>query len=186
MTRILSSRIRLGIALILVSSFLVSCSTQANSRYFGKNIVPQNNVLRYISGSEPESLDPQIGTGQPEARIYIALYDGLVEFHPKTMEPIPGVAESWKTSPDGTEYLFKLRKNAKNMAQTIFHNKRTKPLLWSPFHLGSLVFCFYEVGDELVKTANGISLKGWIHENAHIHQLLAVDNINSLAFVRHA
>ena len=113
MTRILSGRVRLGIALVVVSSFLVSCSTQANSRYFGKNLVPQNNVLRYISGSEPESLDPQIGTGQPEARIYIALYDGLVEFHPKTMEPIPGIAESWETSSDGTEYLFKLRKDAK-------------------------------------------------------------------------
>lgn len=113
MTRILSGRVRLGIALALVSSFLVSCSTEANSRYFGKNIVPKNNVMRYISGSEPESLDPQVGTGQPEARIYIALYDGLVEFHPKTMEPIPGVAESWEVSPDGTEYLFKLRKNAK-------------------------------------------------------------------------
>ena len=113
MTRILSGRVRLGIALVVVSSFLASCSTQANSRYFGKNIVPQNNVLRYISGSEPESLDPHVGTGQPEARIYIALYDGLVEFHPKTMEPIPSIAKSWKISPDGTEYLFKLREDAK-------------------------------------------------------------------------
>ncbi|NNE98761.1 MAG: peptide ABC transporter substrate-binding protein, partial [Pyrinomonadaceae bacterium] len=113
MTRILSSRVRLGIALVVVSSFFVSCSTQANSRYFGKNIVPENNVLRYISGSEPESLDPHVGTGQPEARIYIALYDGLVEFHPKTMEPIPSIATSWKVSPDATEYIFKLRKDAR-------------------------------------------------------------------------
>ncbi len=46
-------------------------------------------------------------------RILIALYDGLVEYDPKTMEPIPSIAESWELSPDGTEYPFHLRHNAK-------------------------------------------------------------------------
>jgi oligopeptide transport system substrate-binding protein len=69
--------------------------------------------MRYVSGSEPESLDTQFVTGQPEARIMMALYDGLVEYHPKTMEPIPAIAESWEVGTDGTEYLFHLRKNAK-------------------------------------------------------------------------
>ena len=113
MTRLLSGRFQLGIALIVVSSFFVSCTTKASNQYFGEIKIPNDNVLRYISGSEPESLDPHVGTGQPEARIYIALYDGLVEFHPKTMNPIPAIAESWEVSPDGTEYIFKLRKNAK-------------------------------------------------------------------------
>lgn len=111
--RIISSQTGLGVVLVVLCSFLVSCTTSTNNQYFGRNVVPQDNVMRYISGSEPESLDPQIGTGQPEARIYIALYDGLVEFHPKTMEPIPSIAKSWEVSNDGTEYLFKLRKDAK-------------------------------------------------------------------------
>lgn len=111
--RIISSQTRLGVVLVVLCSFLVGCKTSTNNQYFGRNVVPQDNVMRYISGSEPESLDPQIGTGQPEARIYIALYDGLVEFHPKTMEPIPSIAKSWEVSNDGTEYLFKLRKDAK-------------------------------------------------------------------------
>ena len=42
----------------------------------------------------------------------MALYDGLVEYDPKTMDPIPGIAESWEISQDGTEFLFRLRKNA--------------------------------------------------------------------------
>jgi oligopeptide transport system substrate-binding protein len=66
-----------------------------------------------VSGSEPESLDPQFVTGQPEARIMLAIYEGLVEYHPITMEPIPAIAESWELGEDGTEYLFHLRKNAK-------------------------------------------------------------------------
>src|SRR3989440_626145 len=69
--------------------------------------------LRYITGPEPESLDPQIGTGQPEARIYMALYEGLVEYHPKTMEPIPAIAERWDVNPDFSVYTFYLRHNAR-------------------------------------------------------------------------
>src|SRR5947209_14550164 len=73
--------------------------------YFGKTDPPKGNMLRYITGPEPESLDPQIGTGQPEARIYMALYEGLVEYHPKTMEPIPAIAESWDVSTDFSVYI---------------------------------------------------------------------------------
>lgn len=113
MTHISFNQFRSILVIVVLSSFLGGCLTSANSRYFGKTQPPKDNVLRYISGSEPESLDPQFGTGQPEARIYMALYDGLVEYHPKTMEPIPAIAESWEVGTDGTEYLFHLRKNAK-------------------------------------------------------------------------
>jgi oligopeptide transport system substrate-binding protein len=83
------------------------------NEFFGKVKPPPGQTLRYITGSEPESLDPQMSSGQPEARLDIALYEGLVEYHPKTMEPIPGVAESWKSNSSVTEFVFHLRKNAK-------------------------------------------------------------------------
>ena len=79
------SKVQLGIALVVLSSFLASCATQANSKYFGQTAAPEGQVLRYVSGSEPESLDPQVPTGQPEARVLMAFYDGLVEYEPKTM-----------------------------------------------------------------------------------------------------
>ncbi|MBX7171777.1 MAG: peptide ABC transporter substrate-binding protein [Pyrinomonadaceae bacterium] len=113
MARISFSRTRLGIALLTLSLIISSCQSSAKNRYYGKTEAPTDNVMRYISGSEPESLDPQVANGQPEARLYMAIYDGLVEYHPKTMEPIPGIAETWEISKDGTEYLFHLRKNAK-------------------------------------------------------------------------
>lgn len=113
MTKVRFIEFRSILAIVVLSSFLISCSTQATSRYFGKTVAPSDNTLRYITGSEPESLDPQFVTGQPEARIMMAIYDGLVEYHPKTMEPIPAIAESWELSNDGTEYIFHLRKNAK-------------------------------------------------------------------------
>ena len=113
MTHISFNQFRSILVIVVLSSFVAGCMTSAKSQYFGQTQPPKDNVLRYISGSEPESLDPQIGTGQPDARIYGALYDGLVEYHPKTMEPIPAIAESWEVGTDGTEYLFHLRKTAK-------------------------------------------------------------------------
>lgn len=113
MTRISFIQFRSILAIVVLSSFLISCSTQATSKYFGQTAVPSDNIMRYTTGSEPESLDPQFVTGQPEARIMMSIYDGLVEYHPKTMEPIPAIAESWELNEDGTEYIFHLRKTAK-------------------------------------------------------------------------
>jgi oligopeptide transport system substrate-binding protein len=102
-------------AICLAVAFLVaSCSTSAsNKQFWGVVKPPGKNVLRYVSGSEPESLDPHLTTAQPDARIQLALFDGLVEYHPKTMEPIPAIAERWENNKDNTEYTFHLRKNAR-------------------------------------------------------------------------
>jgi ABC-type oligopeptide transport system substrate-binding subunit len=43
----------------------------------------------------------------------MALYDGLVEYDPKTMEPIPSIAERWVVNEDATEFVFFLRHTAK-------------------------------------------------------------------------
>jgi oligopeptide transport system substrate-binding protein len=113
MARFRTSRTRLSVAFVVLSLIISSCSSSANNRFYGKTNAPNENVMKYISGSEPESLDTQVPTGQPEARVLMAIYDGLLEYHPKTMEPIPAIAESWEIGKDGTEYLFNLRKNAK-------------------------------------------------------------------------
>ena len=107
------SESRAAAAIILLSLIITGCSTQATTKYWGKVNVPGDNVLRYITGSEPESLDPAFVTGQPEARILIGLYDRLVEYHPKTMAPIPAMATHWEQNEDGTVYTFHLRENGK-------------------------------------------------------------------------
>jgi oligopeptide transport system substrate-binding protein len=106
-----STRLLCAITLPLTLS---ACTlTSADSPFFGTTNPPKDDVLRYVTGPEPESLDPHIGSGQPEARIYIALYQGLVEYHPKTMLPIPAIAESWDTNKDSSVFTFHLRKNAR-------------------------------------------------------------------------
>ena len=97
----------------VLALLLSSCSSSAKNKYWGRTVAPTENVFKYVTGSEPESLDPAIPNGQPEARILMALYDGLIEYHPVTMEPIPALAESWEIKEGGTEYIFHLRKNGK-------------------------------------------------------------------------
>jgi oligopeptide transport system substrate-binding protein len=100
------------LAALTFSTF--SCSVGSNSEvFFGRTVPPQQNIFRYVTGDEPESLDPVVSTGQPEARIYMALYEGLVEYHPKTLEPTPALAERWDTNNDSSEFTFHLRHNGR-------------------------------------------------------------------------
>ncbi|MEK6283560.1 MAG: peptide ABC transporter substrate-binding protein [Acidobacteriota bacterium] len=92
----------------------ISCRALAtNEEFFGKTTPPEQNIFRYVNGGEPESLDPPLSSGQPDARIYMALYEGLVEYHPKSLKAIPAIAERWDINNDYSEFVFHLRKNAR-------------------------------------------------------------------------
>jgi len=110
----LNNQFPLAAFLLGIAVVLAGCAVAAkNEVFFGKTVPPQRNILRYVTGDEPESLDPPISTGQPEARIYMALFEGLVEYHPKTMEPMPAIAERWEANNDYSELVFHLRRNAR-------------------------------------------------------------------------
>lgn len=110
----LANKVRLGLLLAALALVVAGCAASAkNEAFFGKTVPPERNILRYITGDEPESLDPPVSTGQPEARIYMALFEGLVEYAPKTMKPIPAIAERWDTNNDSSEFVFHLRRNAR-------------------------------------------------------------------------
>lgn len=68
--------------------------------------------LVFLNGSEPETLDPALITGQPEGRLANALFEGLTSFD-ATGQPVPGVAERWEISDDKRTYTFHLRRDAR-------------------------------------------------------------------------
>jgi oligopeptide transport system substrate-binding protein len=80
----------------------------------------QTNVERGISeqvlyigiGSEPEGLDPHLVSGVTEHYVLLSLFEGLTTVDPKTLEILPGVAESWTISDDGLSYTFHLDSEA--------------------------------------------------------------------------
>lgn len=107
--KILASSLALCVACVSLA-----CRVDAiDDGYFGEVDPPSKQVLRYVSGAEPESLDPQIPTGQAEQRILMAFFDGLVEYDPRTMNPIPAIAESWQANADSSAFVFRLRKDAR-------------------------------------------------------------------------
>jgi oligopeptide transport system substrate-binding protein len=103
----------LSLVLVVVAVLASACSSGGRGQYFGKTDPPDGQVLRYISGPEPESLDPQIATGQPEGRIHMALFDGLTEYDPRTAAPIPSLAGRWEIGRNNTEFTFHLRTDAR-------------------------------------------------------------------------
>src|SRR5207249_10393076 len=100
-------------AIVGLALLTAGCTVSAKSEFFGKTAPPHDNVRRYVSGSEPQALDPQIPTSQPDARICMALYSGLTEYDPKTTEPIPELAERWESNKDSSEFVFHLRHGAR-------------------------------------------------------------------------
>ena len=98
-----------GTIAAVIASGAVACTVSSESPYFGSVDPPEGQQLRYVSGSEPESLDPPQSSGQPEARIHLALFDALTEFHPQTSQAFPSMAERWEALRDNTEYVFHLR-----------------------------------------------------------------------------
>jgi len=106
---------RFATLLIILGCLIAAgCLASAgNNSFFGKTDPPSENVLRYVSGSEPESLDPQIPNNQNEARISLALFEGLAEYDPKTSEPIPALAERWEVNKDWSEVVFYLRRDGR-------------------------------------------------------------------------
>jgi oligopeptide transport system substrate-binding protein len=113
----ISGKFRQIVGLVLLAALAgatFSCTVaSSNEEFFGKTTPPARNILRYVNADEPETLDPTISNGQPEARLYMALYEGLVEYHPKTLAPEPALAERWKVNNDSSEFTFYLRRNGR-------------------------------------------------------------------------
>ena len=93
---------------LLVASLLLSAAATVSAVPPDASSLPVVIVLR----SQQISLDPLHSYSATEAQLYTALYEGLVSYDPRTLEPLPAVAERWKISAGGTHYRFFLRADA--------------------------------------------------------------------------
>ena len=73
----------------------------------------QEFIIAVDMGEEPFTFNPQKSTNVDSAQLFTALFEGLVTYHPSTLQPIPGVAEQLIPSSDGKTWTFKIRKNAR-------------------------------------------------------------------------
>jgi oligopeptide transport system substrate-binding protein len=102
---------------VLVASFLLSSCTQLRrptpEPYFARTAPPHEQEFRWSNGQLPKSLDPAAASAPPETDLVRAVYEGLTDLDPKTLEAVPGAAVSWASDPEYRTWTFKLRKDAK-------------------------------------------------------------------------
>lgn len=69
----------------------------------------------YVVVLGPSSIEwnPLYTYSTTEAQLYTAVYEGLVVYDPRTLQPRPGVASRWSISEDKRSYTFHLRKDAR-------------------------------------------------------------------------
>src|SRR5688572_180386 len=68
--------------------------------------------IRIAEVTPPKNIFPQAITNQIEGLIAGQIHEGLVRLNPKTLEPVPGLAEKWEISADGKTITFHLRQGA--------------------------------------------------------------------------
>src|SRR5215510_14871182 len=74
--------------------------------------VPRDVVVVGME-AEPPGLDPGQALGLHTLRVTAELFETLAATRPDSTEVIPGLAESWTTSPDGMVWSFKLRRGVR-------------------------------------------------------------------------
>ena len=104
----------MAVCLLTLALILAGCfSGETPSPYYGKIVVPRSQEFRWSDGGLPQTFDPAFAAAAPDTDVVRALFEGLTEYDPKTLRPVPAVAKRWESSADGRVWTFYLRDDAK-------------------------------------------------------------------------
>ena len=70
-------------------------------------------MLRIGWSQDAKTLNPFVGVNEEEYTVWALNWELLLNFDPETLEPSPGIAESWEISEDGKTVTFDLIQGAK-------------------------------------------------------------------------
>ncbi len=111
------TRTPLALALLVAVAALVAAgcgggsSSDNNSGSAGSGELAANQTITLAWGAEPPSLDPGLATDTTSSNVLLNIMDPLVKLDPKTLKPVPNLAESWDVN--GANVTFHLRKDGK-------------------------------------------------------------------------
>lgn len=89
------------------------CFNEEPSTYYGKIVPPRAQEFRWSDGGLPQTFDPAFAAAPPDTDAVRALFEGLTDYDPQTLAPVPAVATRWESSHDGKVWTFYLRDNAR-------------------------------------------------------------------------
>jgi oligopeptide transport system substrate-binding protein len=100
--------------LLILSLTHTGCfSTTEPSTYYGKIVTPKAQEFRWSNGGLPQTFDPAFAAAPPDTDAVRALFEGLTDYDPQTLAPVPAVATRWESSNDQRVWTFYLRDNAR-------------------------------------------------------------------------
>ena len=109
------ARARLWLSVALsVSLLLGGCfSEQRGERFYGRVVVPASQEFRWSDGGLPKVFDPARAAAPPDTDAVRALYEGLTDYEPGTLRPVPAAASRWESDDGGRRWTFHLRPDAR-------------------------------------------------------------------------
>jgi oligopeptide transport system substrate-binding protein len=108
-------RVRLWLSLAVSASLLLGgCfREQKGERFYGRVVVPSSQELSWSDGGLPKVFDPARAAAPPDTDAVRALYEGLTDYEPGTLQPVPAVASRWEAGEGGRRWTFHLREDAR-------------------------------------------------------------------------
>lgn len=103
-------------ALLLLALSLTpsACFTdQSSDTFYGSVVVPREQKFRWIDGTLPQTFDPAFAAAPPDTDLVRAIFEGLTDYDPQSLTPVPAVAKRWESANEGRTWTFYLREDAR-------------------------------------------------------------------------
>ncbi|MDQ3061866.1 MAG: ABC transporter substrate-binding protein, partial [Acidobacteriota bacterium] len=112
----ISASICVSLWLIAFLLFSVACNQLEKPKpepFYAETAPPQKKEFRWSNGKMPKSFDPALASAPPETDVVRAIYEGLTDTDPKTLNAVSAIAVDWKSTDDFKTWTFNLRRDAK-------------------------------------------------------------------------
>jgi len=112
----ISVSIYVNLWLIAFLLFSVACNQLEKPKpepFYAETAPPQKKEFRWSNGKMPKSFDPALASAPPETDVIRAIYEGLTDTDPKTLNTVASIAVDWKSTDDFKTWTFNLRRDAK-------------------------------------------------------------------------
>lgn len=81
--------------------------------YYGRIVPPRAQEFHWSDGGLPQTFDPAFAAAPPDTDLVRAIFEGLTDYDPQTLAPVPAVATRWEPANGGRVWTFYLRDDAR-------------------------------------------------------------------------
>ena len=109
----LRARVALPLLLTLMLGHAGCFLDETVEPYAGRIMVPRTQEFHWSDGGLPQTFDPAFAAAPPDTDVVRAIFEGLTDYDPRLLTPVPAVASRWESSNGGRVWTFYLRDDAR-------------------------------------------------------------------------